>query len=310
MATIFALLLAMCTALPAQAAHLRYGWQEVDGVQIFYREGGDPGAATLVLLHGAPASSIQYDELMQRLTDLGELHVIAMDYPSFGYSAAPQRDAYAYTFDHLALTVEHFLQARHIVRFSLYMQDFGLPVGMRLFSHEPARVSALIVQNAVMHLDGFAAAQDPRGELQRHWAQRNPAFDQRRISATAQLKFPSPQGWDETERMNPDAILLMTASQRRPGVVDARNDLWFDYGSNVAQYPQWQSLVKSTHVPVMVLWGTRDDFFTTPGAVAYLRDAPWAEIHLLDSIHFASLDVPEVIAPLANRFLDGIGSRK
>lgn len=221
---VFLSLLLMLTAVPAEASHLRYGWQQVDGVQIFYREGGKPGATTLVLLHGAPSSSVQYDELMQRLTDAGELHVIAMDYPSFGYFEAPGRAAYAYTFDHLALTVRHFLEAKHISRFAMCMQDFGLPVGMRVFADEPTSVTALIVQNAVMHLDGFPAAQDPKSELRQHWIKRNPALDQRRIKMTAQLRFPAPDDWDESERVSPDSILLMAASQRGLGVVDAEPD--------------------------------------------------------------------------------------
>ncbi len=297
-----ALALALFAPAPATAEHLRYGWQPVDGLDIFYREGGAPEAPTIVFLHGNPASSIQYDEVMQRLAGQG-FHVLAMDYPSFGYSSAPDRRRYAYTFDHLAQTVTHFLAARDVTRYWLYLQDYGVPVGFRLIDQARGHVAGIIIQNGVIHLDGFPAAQNEEGELRRHWRTRDPRVDARRAAYAASLGFPAPQGWTAHREMSPDAILLMTASEQRPGVIDARNDLWFDYGTNVAHYSEWQAMLRALKLPTLVIWGTQDDFFTTPGALAFLRDAPRAEIHLLDTVHFATLEVPDRIGELIVDYL-------
>lgn len=287
----------------AGAAHLSYGWQAVDGINLFFREGGPATAPTVVFLHGNPSSSVMYQELMEHLTDSQSVHVLAVDYPSFGYSDAPDHQSYQYTFDHLAATVARFLAARGVERYALYMQDYGVPIGFRLLTTEPERITALMIQNGVIHLDGFPTAQDPRGELRQHWLKRNAAVDKRRTDYVKGLEFPSASNWTESHRLNPDAVLLMLESERRPGVIDARNDLWFDYGSNVARYPAWQATLRRSSVPVLVLWGSRDDFFTTPGALAYLRDAPQAEVQILDTVHFATLENPDEIASALFGFL-------
>lgn len=284
------------------AAQLHYGWQKVDDLSLFYREGGPSDAPTVVFLHGYPSSSIMYEKVMERLLDARSLHLIAMDYPSFGYSEAPDHHTYRFTFDNIATTVRHFLAARGIKRYALYMQDYGVPVGFRLISADPSSVTAVMAQNGVIHLDGFPAAQDPNGELRQHWAHRNPAIDQRRTHYARSLAFPTAQNWNESENMSPDAILLMVESVQRPGVIEARNDLWADYGANVARYPEWQILLRTLKVPVLVIWGSQDDFFTVPGAVAYLRDAPQAEVHILDSVHFATLESPDAVAQILIEF--------
>ncbi len=307
------LVIAMCQPCsPARAEAVHYGWQKIDGLNIFYREGGAPAAPTIVFLHGNPASSIQYEKVMERLASPA-LHVIAMDYPSFGYSSAPDRSQYAYTFDHVAETVRHFLAARRIRRYALYMQDYGVPVGFRLIAADPGAVTAVLVQNGVIHLDGFPKAQDPNGELRQYWQHRNAAVDHRRIAFVTSLKFPQPEQWDEDAQMSPDVILLMTASEQRPGIPRARADLWFDYGNNVKRYPQWQALLKRLDPPTLIIWGSRDDFFTVPGAIAYLREVPQAEVHILDTVHFATLEEPEAVAQLILDFiarhpLDATGS--
>lgn len=287
---------------PARAAAILYGWQRVDGLNIFYREGGAPGAPTIVFLHGNPASSIQYEKLMERIAS-PTLHVIAMDYPSFGYSSAPDHGQYAYTFDHVAETVRHFLAARGLARYALFMQDYGVPVGFRLIKADPSAITAVMVQNGVIHLDGFPQAQDPKGELRQHWQHRNAAVDQRRLTYIGTLKFPQPEHWDEDDRMSPDAILLMMTSEQRPGVPIARADLWFDYGSNVRRYPQWQAMLERLRPPTLVIWGSRDDFFTVPGAVAYLKQVPRAELHILDTVHFATLEEPDEVARIVLDFI-------
>lgn len=290
-------------SLPASAATLAFGWQQVDGVRLFYREGGPRDAPTLVLLHGNPLSSIMYVKLMEDLAATGAVHVIAVDYPSFGYSDAPDRRSYRYTFDHVADTVRAFLAARGVTRYALYMQDYGVPVGFRLMTAAPDAITAIVVQNGVIHLDGFPAAQDPDGELRHHWRSRNADLDRRRADYVKALTYPDGARWKKDDGASPDASLQMLAAEQRPGVIEARNDLWFDYGNNVARYPAWQALLRRLHVPVLVVWGSRDTYFTVPGALAYRRDAPQAEIHLLDADHFASLEVPDQIADLIEDFL-------
>ena len=299
---VLAALVCLVQAPTAAAAHLQYGWQKVDGINLFYREGGPASAPTVVFLHGNPASSIMYEEVMQALVEKSGLHVVAMDYPSFGYSDAPDHRTYKYTFDHIAETVREFLVARGIRKYALYMQDYGVPVGFRLIQADPGAVSAIMVQNGVIHLDGFPTAQDPKGELRQHWLTRNPAIDKRRAAYAAGLGFPSASTWNQGPNLSPDADLLMSVSEQRPGVIEGRNDLWFDYGSNIARYPDWQRLLRSINRPVLVIWGSRDDFFTTPGALAYLRDAPQAEIHILDTVHFATLETPDPVADLIVAF--------
>jgi len=287
----------------AKAEALSYGWQKVDGVNLFYREGGPRDAPTIVFLHGTPASSLMYQPLMERLADLHALHLLAVDYPSYGFSDAPDRASYPYTFDHLADTVRKFLQARGIVRYALYMQDYGVPVGFRLISAAPESITAVMVQNGVIHLDGFPMAQDENGELRRYWRQRNVDVDRRGADSMKSPPFPQAANWDEGEHLPPEVVQLDNAVQQRLGVIDARNDLWFDYGSNLAHYLAWQALLRQLKVPVLVLWGSGDNFFTVPGALAYLRDAPQAEVHILQAGHFASLEVPDQVSPLVLDFV-------
>jgi pimeloyl-ACP methyl ester carboxylesterase len=282
---------------------LHYGWQKVDGINLFYREGGPVDAPTLVLLHGSPTSSIMYQSLMERLAATGKLHLIAMDYPSYGYSDAPDHRQYRYTFDHLAQTVANFLAARNIQRYALYMQDYGVPIGFRLIQAAPNSISAIIVQNGVIHLDGFPSAQDPDSKLRKYWRTRDLVSDAQFAEEAAQMPFPSSMNWTQGSNITPDNELLTIISQQRPGVVDAHNDLWFDYGSNLPFYPTWQNLLKSLDVPVEVIWGSHDKFFTVPGALAYLSDAPKAEIHILDAGHFATLEDPDAIAILVSEFM-------
>jgi pimeloyl-ACP methyl ester carboxylesterase len=294
---------AMLIGGPACAEHLRYGWEKLDGLNIFYREGGRVDAPAVVFLHGNPASSIQYEEVMQNLLDARDVRVIAMDYPSFGYSDAPAPGDYDYTFDSLSRTVSAFLKARGVSTYALVMQDYGVPVGFRLMEADRDAVTAVIVQNGVIHLDGFPSAQDETGELRRHWAQRNPENDARRFRSIAAGAFPTAETWDEGPALNPESILLMVASSQRPGVAQARADLWFDYGSNVARYPVWQALLRDLNAPVLVMWGHQDTFFTTPGAFAYLREAPKAEVHVFDGSHFATLEQPDIVSPLLSDFI-------
>ena len=226
------LFLALALALhgiPAQAEALSYGWQKVDGVNLFYREGGPRDAPTIVFLHGTPASSLMYQPLMERLADSHALHLLAVDYPSYGFSDAPERAAYPYTFDHLADTVGKFLKARGIVRYALYMQDYGVPVGFGLIGAAPASITAVMVQNGVIHLDGFPMAQDENGVLRRYWRQCDAAVDRGNAEDMRAQPFPQAANWVEGGGLPPEVVALDNMMQQRPGVIEARNDLWFDW---------------------------------------------------------------------------------
>ena len=286
----------------AGAGSLTTGWLNVDGVDLFYREGGRRDGTTIVFLHGNPGSSMQYAQVMHSLAETGKFHVIAPDYPSYGFSQAPDRARYPYTFDNFADTVRKFLDHKGVRRYALFMQDYGVPIGFRLISASPEAVTAIIVQNGVIHLDGFPAAQDENGELRRHWRTRNAQLDRRRRDYTNAQPFPESAGWEYPSRVPPEFVLLNLMAARRPGVIEARNDLWYDYGTNLEHYSAWQAQLRQMHCPVLVLWGSHDDFFTTPGALAYLRDAPQAQVHLLDADHFATLEVPDEIAQLTRQF--------
>jgi len=295
-------LLMVLSATVALADPLTSGWENVAGIDLFYREGGDAAAPTIVFLHGNPASSLQYVRVMESLA--GKYHVLAMDYPSFGFSAAPDRADYEYSFDHIAETVRDFLHARRVTRYALFMQDYGVPIGFRLISKSPEAITAIVVQNGVIHLDGFPSAQDENGELRRHWKSRNREIDARRLAYTAAADYPQRKGWDWPARVPPEFVLANLASARRPGVMAARNDLWFDYGNNLKRYPEWQALLQRHDAPLLVIWGGRDTFFTTPGAFAYLRQRPHAEIHILDADHYATIEVPDRIANITQQFLE------
>jgi pimeloyl-ACP methyl ester carboxylesterase len=298
----------MLVSILAKANPLATGWETVAGINLFYREGGPREAPTIVFLHGNPASSIQYVRVMEFLAK--RYHVLAMDYPSFGFSAAPDRADYRYTFDNLAGTVREFLRARNVTRHVLFMQDYGVPIGFRLIAQAPDAVSAIVVQNGVIHLDGFPTAQDENGELRRHWRARNPLIDARRRTFTMEMKFPERKGWEWPQRIPPEFVVANMIAAQRPGVIAARNDLWFDYGSNLDHYSEWQALLRRMQPPLLVLWGGRDSFFTTPGAFAYLRDVPRAEVHILDADHYATMEVPDEIADITGQFLDRtVGSR-
>lgn len=300
-AGMFGLLLILAARFAA-ADPLTTGWENAAGVDIFYREGGDVSAPKIVFLHGNPASSLQYVRVMESLAE--RYHVLAVDYPSFGFSASPDRADYAYTFDHVAATVREFLRGRHVVQYALFMQDYGVPIGFRLISEAPEAITALVIQNGVIHLDGFPSAQDENGELRRHWKSRNREVDERRRAYTEGANYPQRKGWQWPARVPPEFVLASIASARRPGVIAARNDLWFDYRTNLEHYPAWQALLKRIDAPLLVIWGGRDTFFTTPGAFAYLRERPGAEIHILDADHYATVEVPDQIASITRRFLD------
>ncbi len=284
----------------------RYATVRVDGVDVFYREAGDPAAPTVLLLHGFPASSFMFRELIPQLA--GRYHVVAPDYPGFGLSAFPDRGAFPYTFENLARHLDAFTRVLGLRRYALYIQDYGAPIGLRLALAHPERVTALVVQNGNAYAEGLSDAWGPLREL---W--RDPS-DAHRESVRGWLTAEGlrqqylagvPEGLQA--RFSPDTWTLDWLRLSRPGNVDMQIDLFYDYRTNVALYPQFQAFLRDRRPPTLIVWGRYDPFFTLAGAEAYRRDVPGAELHVLDTGHFALESHAAPIGALMLAFLERSG---
>jgi pimeloyl-ACP methyl ester carboxylesterase len=276
---------------------------KVDGLSIFYREAGPADAPTLLLLHGFPSSSRMFEPLLIRLS--GQFHLVAPDYPGFGHSDAPDAQAFSYTFDHLAAVIGHFTEALGLKSYSLYVQDYGGPIGLRLALAHPERIEALVVQNAVAHEDGLGPLWQKRREFWANRAANETALRENFLSlaATRQRRVGSNPN---VETLNPDLWSDEFAFLSRPGQAEIQTDLFYDYRTNVASYPMWQAWLKQHRPPTLVVWGKYDPSFQVAEAEAYRRDVPDAEIHVLEAGHFALDDKPEEVAVLVRGFLERI----
>ncbi|WP_185911155.1 alpha/beta fold hydrolase [Streptomyces sp. WAC07149] len=272
---------------------------DVDGVTVAYRESGPADGPVLLLLHGFPTASHQFTRLMDALAGT-PYRLIAPDYPGFGRTTAPH--GFTYTFDRLADIVEGFTDALALDRFALYVFDFGAPVGLRLATRRPDRVTHLIVQNGNAYDEGLSDAAREFAGLRREVP-----GDEERVRALFTeegTRFQYETGVADPALVSPDSWTLDVHYLGLPGRADAQADLAFDYASNFAHYPAWQAWLRDAAVPVLVAWGAGDPFFTPAGAKAYLRDAPHAEVHVFEGAgHFAlETHLPE-IAPLIRDFL-------
>lgn len=272
---------------------------DLDGISVFYREAGSPDRPTMLLLHGFPASSFMFRDLISLLAE--EFHVVAPDYPGFGHSAVPAD--FAYTFDHLADVLEAFTEKLGLDRYALYLQDFGGPVGFRLASRHPERVSFLVVQNANAYEEGLP---DSFWGLPRSlWADPSEAnrakIAEAAMSADA-LAWNYTHGMTDVAAISPDSWVLQEALLARPGVREAMVELLYDYRTNPPLYPVWQQYFRVSRPPTLVVWGRNDEIFPESGALSYRRDLPDVDLNLLDSGHFALEDHAEVIAGHILRF--------
>jgi pimeloyl-ACP methyl ester carboxylesterase len=269
---------------------------QVEGTEVFYREGGDRGAAALLLLHGFPSSSAQYQSLMDRLE--ARFHVIAPDYPGFGRSAALEGTA---TFDRLAGAIDGFTHAIGLERFSLYLFDFGSPVGFRLATRHPERVQALVLQNGNAYEEGLGPGMQA---LKPYWHDR--AANEAAIRGFLELEATRSQYLDgvaDPATVNPDLWELDQRYLELPGRDQVMLDLLFDYQKNVKLYPRWHEYLRVHQPPALLPWGKNDQFFPPEGAQAYLRDLPQAELHFLDTGHFATATHHDEISSLIAAFL-------
>ena len=285
----------------AEPSRVTYHTTQVDGLKIFYREAGPKDAPTVVLLHGFPSSSHMFRELIPRLSD--KYHVVAPDYPGYGYSDAPSPEQYVYTFDHLADTVDHFLTQQGITKYSIYIQDYGSPVGFRLATRHPERVQAIITQNGNAYDEGLSPFWAEY--LYPYWKDPNPTNEAkvRQLLTLDATKLQYLQGFRNPDDVSPDSFLFDQAKLDRPGNDKIQLALFYDYRNNPPLYPAWHKYLREKKPAVLVVWGKNDPVFAPAGAEAFLKDAPSAELHLLDTGHFALEEDGAEIAQLIRAFL-------
>ena len=279
---------------------ITYGSIAVDGLNIAYRQAGDPVNPKLVLLHGFPSSSHQYRDLIRALAD--RFYVIAPDYPGFGSSDTPDPAAFPYTFDRISEIVERFLELKGFDTYGLFVQDYGGPVGFRLVDRRPDALEWLIIQNSNAYEVGFTAAWD--GLRNALWKNRTPeteaplsGFLTRDTIKTIYL-----HGAKQPELVSPDAWESDIAFMQRPHATRLHLDLFYDYRTNVPLYPKWQAFLRERQPETIIFWGQTDIFFTPEGGEAYLADLPTAEMHRLDAGHFAVEDHLEYVAERIKTF--------
>jgi pimeloyl-ACP methyl ester carboxylesterase len=276
-----------------------YRTMQIDGLSIFYREAGPKDAPVLLLLHGLPSSSRMFEPLFARLSD--RYRLVAPDYPGFGHSDWPDPKKFAYTFDRYAEIMSHFTEALGLSRYTLYMQDYGGPVGFRMALAHPDRIEALIVQDAVAHNEGLGVNWKARRAF---WADRAANESALRVNllslATTRTRH---VGNDpNSERYDPDLWTDEFAFLSQPGQGDIQSDLFYDYRTNVEGYPKWQAWMREKQPRLLVLWGKYDLSFDPSEPEAYRRDVPNAEVHVLDAGHFALDTAADEIAALVRNF--------
>jgi len=258
---------------------------EADGVQVFYREAGDPNAPVVLLLHGFPTSSFMFRELMPRLAN--EYRVIAPDLPGFGFTEVLPARRYSYTFDQLALTIEAFTRALALDRYALYVFDYGAPTGFRLAMAHAELVTAIVSQNGNAYEEGLG---DAWGPIRKYWSA--PTADNRDILRQSVLtaggtRWQYTHGVANPEMIPPESYTLDTALLERPGNKEIQLDLLLDYATNVKLYPKFQEYFRKSKPPLLAIWGKNDPFFVPAGAEAFRRDIPKAQVQFLDTGHFA-----------------------
>jgi pimeloyl-ACP methyl ester carboxylesterase len=273
---------------------------DADGVNIFYREAGPHDAPVVLLLHGFPASSFQYRELIPRLAD--RYRVIAPDLPGFGFTHIPAERKYTYNFDALANTILAFTDALKLTRYALYVFDYGAPTGFRLAMAHPERVTAIVSQNGNAYEEGLGDAWAP---IQRYW--REPTEENRdaiRKALTAEgIRREYHTGIPDSYDLAPEGYTLDAALMARPGNVEIQLDLFLDYANNVKLYPKFHEYFRAFTPPLLAIWGRYDPYFIPAGAQAFQRDIPAAKVQLLDTGHFALETHLEVIADAMRDFL-------
>lgn len=278
---------------------MKYGKISVKGVNIFYREAGNPENPAMILFHGFPSSSHMFRDLMPMLA--GKFHVIAPDYPGFGQSDMPPREKFTYSFDNLAEIVDGFISAMSVDKFFMYVFDYGAPIGFRIAMKHPEKILGIVSQNGNVYAEGLGKKWEARAE---YW--KNPTSELREQYKSAfapetiigQYTFGTQEG-----SVSPDGYTLDIHYTNRPGYDEVQSDLIFDYQNNVKLYPKFQEYLRKYRPKLLAVWGKNDPSFIPAGAEAFRRDLPDAEIHFVDSGHFALENCCEEIAELITKIL-------
>jgi pimeloyl-ACP methyl ester carboxylesterase len=282
---------------------IKYRRIPVDGIEIFYREAGSLDAPVLLLLHGFPTASHMFRDLIPQLAD--QFHVVAPDLPGFGQSDMPDRSRFSYTFDNIAKVIDRFTEVIGLRRFAIYVFDYGAPTGFRLAMWHPERITAVISQNGNAYVEGLSDGWNP---IRAYWQDPSPT------NRTALRAFLSPEatlwqythGVAETSLVSPDGYSLDNFYLARPGADEVQLDLFGDYKSNVALYPEFQTYFRQHKPPFLAVWGRNDPFFLPPGAKAFKRDIPEAGVHFFDTGHFALETHCDEIASTIRHFLESL----
>jgi pimeloyl-ACP methyl ester carboxylesterase len=280
---------------------MAYRTVKIDGLDIFYREAGPKDAPTILLLHGFPTSSHMFRNLIPALAD--KFHLVAPDYPGFGQSSAPPVGQFDYTFDKLADVVEKFTQEVGLKKFTLYVQDYGAPVGYRLAVSHPERVTALVVQNGNAYEEGLD--NDFWKPFKAYWQERSDknAEPLRKFLTVEATKWQYTHGVRNVEAISPDTWTIDQALLDRPGNQEVQLALFYSYGSNPAEYAHWHDYFRTHQPPALIVWGGNDAIFPSAGAEPYKRDLKTLDYHLLDTGHFALEEDGDKIASLMRQFL-------
>lgn len=284
-------------------AAVSYHTVVIDGVNVFYREAGPKNAPAILLLHGFPTSSHMFRNLIPQLAD--RYHVIAPDYPGYGQSDQPAMDKFSYSFDNLASVIDKLTTEIGLSKFAIYVQDYGAPIGYRIASAHPERITAIVVQNGNAYDEGI---DNPFWEpIKAFWKNKTEAnaAKLRPTLALEATKWQYSEGFrDPAEHVSPDAWIIDQAYLDRPGNKDIQVEMFYSYGTNPPLYPAWQAYFRQHQPPMLIVWGKNDKIFPAAGATPYLRDLPNAELHLFDSGHFALEEDGAEIGKLMHDFLD------
>ncbi len=275
---------------------------EVEGLEIFYREAGPETAPSIILLHGFPTSSHMFRNLIPALSD--KFHVVAPDYPGYGYSSMPTIDEFDYTFDRIAEVIDSFLEKLGLEKYSLYVFDYGAPVGFRIAAKHPDRVEALIVQNGNAYDEGLLDFWEPIRAYWKDKTNENAEVLRNSLLTIEATKWQYTNGFRNPETITPDNWVHDQYLMERPGNKDIQLQLFYDYRSNPPLYPQWQAYFREYQPPTLIAWGKNDFIFPAEGATPYKRDLKNIEFHLLDTGHFALEEDGGLIADLIRKFLE------
>ena len=263
---------------------IRYRTADVDGFKVFYREAGSPHAPKLLLLHGFPSSGHMFRDLIPLLAD--RFHVVAPDLPGFGQSDMPDRSAFRYTFDNIARVIDRFTEVIGFGRYAVYVFDYGAPTGLRLALWHPERIAAIISQNGNAYAEGLSDGWNP---IRAYWQDPSAANREalRAILTPETTRWQYVHGAADESLVSPDGYTLDSHYLARPGADEVQLDLFLDYAGNVALYPEFQAYFRKHRPPFLAVWGRNDPYFLPPGAEAFRRDLPDAEIRFFDTGHFA-----------------------